>query len=312
MTAKPDLRGTFLTACFQGTSAPPRMEDGTLFKAAPATTGGEMRVVGTAVVFGITGWFWGGAIRIAKNAVDMNIADRKRKSQTRDVLGLGFHDAALPLARQANNTLDMRVLTDRVEYEMRLNPASQTAQDIYAMLLRGDVTAASIGFSIEDGDWVEGEDNSLETEIVAEEDDIDIYEATAITIHEISLVAQGALGGATSRPVAGAVPLASQATAPAVGEVATDVVTGTDLTAMSETDGIVADNDTEPDASADQPEGHPGDDPGGGGTADDRPQSDDDGQQPDPGFNREEVEAWAADQKRRMRERRIEQAREAD
>ena len=47
---------------------------------------------------------------------------KKRNSRNRDVLGLAFHDSSRPLARQANNTLDMLYDEDKVRYEMRLNP----------------------------------------------------------------------------------------------------------------------------------------------------------------------------------------------
>ena len=195
---KPNLTGEYVTASFGGSAGLPVMEDGTEYQAEQTTAGGKMRVVGTAVEYGVVGQFWSGAIRIAAGAFDGEWQDKKKKSATRDVMGLAFHDSGRPLARTANNTMDLEFAEDKVTYEMRLNPDSMTAQDVWAMLQRGDVTASSIGFSIEAMEWVKGTDNGLDAESDAE---IDIVEVTAGIIHEVSIVAQGAFGGASSRPV---------------------------------------------------------------------------------------------------------------
>ena len=201
MTAmeRPNLTGEFVTASFGGGASIPVMEDGTEYEADKTTAGGKMRVVGTALEYGITGQFWAGAIRIAAGAFDSGGQHKKRKSATRDVMGLAFHDSGRPLARTANNTLDLEFAEDKVTYEMRLNPDSITAQDVWAMLQRGDVTASSIGFTIEAMEWVKGTDNGLDAEEASAE--IDIMEVTEGTIHEVSIVAQGAFARATSRPV---------------------------------------------------------------------------------------------------------------
>ena len=203
-TSRPDIRGLTLAGSHGGlvgghilAHADPALRHRPI-QAQPATEE-RMVIQGTAVLAGVTGHFWFGAIRLAAGCWQA-AAMRKRNSRTRDVMALASHDYGRPLARTANNTLDVDYNDADIRVEMRLNGADPDAQSVWAKVIRGEMTALSIGFTIIDGDWIEAVDNSLDAD--TDGATIDQFEATEITVHEISVVAQGAYGGAECAPVA--------------------------------------------------------------------------------------------------------------
>ena len=164
---------------------------------AQETGGGrKMEVRGTALRYGVVGWFgfWG-ALRVRSGAI---VEAPGRHPRYRAILGLYSHQAASVLASVGNQTMGVEYGEDRVEYWMMLNPNDPEAQSVWAKLVRGDVAAASVGILIVDGEWVRGYDNGLDAAEPGEE--IDIFEVTAAELVEISLVAAPAFAGATSMP----------------------------------------------------------------------------------------------------------------
>ena len=247
MTMKPDtLVGEVLHARDGGLH---RLFDRTGFDRiqAQADEGGKpgtMEVRGVAYEYGMVGYFpFFGAVRVAAGAI-IEAPGTHRKY--RDIMGLYSHSSSQVLARKGNNTMDVIFGEDRVEYAMRLNPADSLARDVWARLMREDINASSIGFYISDGDWVEGYDNSLDAD-PDEAEKIDIFEVTEAVLIEVSLVAQGAFGGATSYP-AERKPLAP------VGAVATAVVAGLtaeEVDARVEVGGLFASSETDAIVEAD-------------------------------------------------------------
>ena len=168
-----------------------------LVKAQASSDAGTMEVKGTGYVFGTVGYFplpHPPAMRVESGA----IAYAPKNKKYRDVIGLYTHNLASVLARVGNNTMDLTISENQIDYVMRLNPADPEAQSVWAKLQREDVNASSIAFSIVDGDWIKAIDNSLDAERPGEE--IDVFSVTEARLLEISLVAQGAFSGATSTP----------------------------------------------------------------------------------------------------------------
>lgn len=103
---------------------------------------------GHAAVFGQLAKVPGGYERMATTAFDA-VLDR---SDT-DVLALVNHDMASLLGRQSSGTLRLKVDDGGLAFEVDL-PDTSYARDLRALVARGDVTGASIGF-------VPGEDRAL-------------------------------------------------------------------------------------------------------------------------------------------------------
>ena len=280
----------------------------------PGGKAGTMEVRGVAYEYGMVGYFpFFGAVRVAAGAI-IEAPGTHRKY--RDIMGLYSHSSSQVLARKGNNTMDVIFGEDRVEYRMRLNPADSLARDVWARLMREDINASSIGFYISEGDWVEGYDNSLDAD-PDEAEKIDIFEVTEAVLIEVSLVAQGAFGGATSYP-------AERNPKPPVGAVAVDAVTTGLLTeevgglfASSETDAIVEADDeqeqhfrTEPEAVSANIGGSDTGDVGGSGSQDfDRPEQDGSGNATAEGkagsADGDDRAGWLKDQKAMMSKRGI-------
>ena len=83
------------------------------------------------------------AVGAAKDAID--------KSDIRLLYGHNS-DTLLPLARSTSGTLRSVETKDGVEMEAEL-PNTQFAQDIYESVSRGDISAMSFAFTVEDDEW---------------------------------------------------------------------------------------------------------------------------------------------------------------
>ena len=199
-----DPVGAYLRAVDGGMSVPlgRAAADYIRAQAEPAAGSGGMEVKGVGYRYGIVGWFGlYGAIRIEAGAfIKAPGRHRRGTSKYRDAMGLYAHDTAAVLARAGNNTLDIAFVDAGVDYAMRLNKEDSMARDVWARCKRGEVNASSIGFVILEGDWTEGQDNSLDADPETAGEPIEIYSVTSADLVEISLVAQGAYAGATAYP----------------------------------------------------------------------------------------------------------------
>lgn len=213
-TSKPDLRGISLVAYHGGLHSTDLRTNAQSFELRADGQGelitrselqaeaGDGRPVirGTAVKAGVTGQFWFGAVRLAAGCWT-EAAYKKNKSRVRDVMALISHDYARPIGRSANNTLDLTYGENEIMVDgIRLNPDDPEAMSLFAKVLRGEMTAFSIGFTIVDGEWIEAVDNGLDADPDTAGKEIDQFEATEISVQEVSVVAQGAYGGAECFP----------------------------------------------------------------------------------------------------------------
>lgn len=71
-----------------------------------------------------------------------------------DVRALFNHDPNMLLGRTASGTLRLSVTKSGLAYEVDL-PDTRAAQDVRALIQRGDVNGSSFGFTVEDDDWDE-------------------------------------------------------------------------------------------------------------------------------------------------------------
>ena len=162
--------------------------------AQPSNGGPAGPVEGMAVTYNQVGYFYGQAVAIAAGAAAASLA-RRRESQ-RDILMLAAHDEARVLGRLSNGTLEFTDSPEGLLYEGELNLDDPEGRAAYEKVKRGDYNAASIGFSILAGKDTAMADNSPEA---AGDELIPVFLATEIDLYEVSLLAQGAFGGATSR-----------------------------------------------------------------------------------------------------------------
>lgn len=131
---------------------------------AAANDYGAMRIKGTAIRWGDVAHIDDGFIEefapdgfteeFAPGAFTQSLATT---TTTRDVRLLASHNWELPLARQNNRTLIIRETEEGLELIAELNPANSMARDIYARIVRGDMTDMSVGAVIQDDeiDWTD-------------------------------------------------------------------------------------------------------------------------------------------------------------
>ena len=186
------------------------------FVAAQSANGEKKwQVLGTAVRYGVVGWFgFFGAMRLEAGAI---VEAPGKDKRYRDVLALYSHNSDQVLGRVGSGSLALAYGEDEITYSLKLNPADSLAADVWARLVRGDINSASIGFVPIEGDFVEAADNSLDADPDNDED-VEVFAVTKAELIEVSLVAQGAFAGATSAPAAGF-------ELPPVGKAAVDVIT---------------------------------------------------------------------------------------
>jgi uncharacterized protein len=70
-----------------------------------------------------------------------------------DVKALWSHDPSKILGRQKNQTLQLQDTPSGLRFVIQLNKESQTHQDAFASISRGDVDAMSFGFITHKDDW---------------------------------------------------------------------------------------------------------------------------------------------------------------
>ena len=244
----------------------------------------RMEASGVAYRYGMVGHFpFHGAVRIEAGAI---IQAPGRHRRYRDILGLHGHNTDAVLARVGNNTMEVVFGDEEVTYAMRLNPNDPMAQSVWARLEREDINASSVGLVIVEGDWVEGYDNSLDGDTEAAGEKIDIFSVTEAHLLEVSLVTQGAFGGATAAPAEASVP-------EPVGAVAVAAVSEFDpidhavknalpaeAAIVGDDDGQENGNEDDTGASASPYGDYPGDDTGGGAEVDGGAAPDGDGGTP--------------------------------
>lgn len=112
-----------------------------------SSIGGYAAVFNVETVIG--GGLWGFREQIAPSAFDDAIT-------TDDVRALFNHDPNILLGRTASGTLKLAVDKKGLRYDVDM-PATQAAQDVLALVKRGDVNGSSFGFVVEDDDWDESE-----------------------------------------------------------------------------------------------------------------------------------------------------------
>lgn len=109
---------------------------------------GPAKVVGYAAVFNRESEIlWGFREKVAPNAFD--------EADMRDVRALFNHDANLLLARTPN-TLTLSVDEKGLRYEFEI-PNTSIGRDLHELMLRGDITQSSFGFTIAEDSWEERE-----------------------------------------------------------------------------------------------------------------------------------------------------------
>lgn len=97
-------------------------------------------LVGHAAVFGEIAKVPGGYERMARTAFD-EVLDRSDN----DTVAAVNHDMSRVLGRQSSGTLRLKVDGEGLAYEVDL-PETSYAEDLKALVRRGDITGASIGF----------------------------------------------------------------------------------------------------------------------------------------------------------------------
>ena len=152
-------------------------------------------VEGIAVAYNQVGYFWGERIAVAPGAASESLAARAG-SDKRDALVLLAHDSARVLGRMANDTLRFEEREGYLWYQALLNLDDPEGRSVYEKIKRGDFSAASIGFTLEEGEYKKLADNSPEAESDAP---VEVFVASKIDVFEVSLVAQGVYGRATTQ-----------------------------------------------------------------------------------------------------------------
>ncbi len=128
------------------------------------------RVVGTAAVFGSYAKIRGGALEtIEQRAFDRALSEKH------DVVLLVDHNPSLLLARTSNQTLELRTDEHGLHIEAEL-PATTYANDLKALLARGDVRSMSFGFVAKKDKWTQVQGMSLRTV-----QDLDLYDVSIVT-----------------------------------------------------------------------------------------------------------------------------------
>ena len=151
-------------------------------------------VGGMAVPYNQVGWFFGEAIVVAPGAAAKSL-EARGKSKRRDVLALASHDDSRVLGRTSNSTLEFSDTADGLMYAVKLNLEDPDGVSAYQKVKRGEFTAASIGFALREGKEAVRPDNSEG----GGGEEVEAYVASEIDVFEVSLVAQGVFGEATSR-----------------------------------------------------------------------------------------------------------------
>ena len=163
--------------------------------AQPDNGGAVGPVGGIAVTYNQVGHFWGERLMIEPGAA-AEALKKRRDSDNRDVLMLAGHDYARVLGRMSNSTLDFEESPEGLLYRGDLNMDDPEGRSAYEKVKRGEYSAASIGFAVLDGREAVRVDNSPEAET---DEPVAVFIAEQIDVFEVSLVAQGVFGGATSR-----------------------------------------------------------------------------------------------------------------
>ena len=132
-------------------------------------------------------------VAIKAGAANKKIAERK-DSEKRDMLGLIAHESKSTIARSNVGTLEFYEASDgkSLRYRMKLDLLDPEALSAHRKVANGNYNAASIGFSILKSKKEEMQDNSPDGEGV-----IEVEYASEIEVHEVSILAHGAFGGAT-------------------------------------------------------------------------------------------------------------------
>ena len=209
------------------------------------------RVFGTAIRFGQAGHFpWGLVLRVKTGAATDALAVRS-KSTTRDVVLLKAHQPGSVLGRQANGKLQIKESARRVTYSATLNLRDPEALSVFEKVDSGDYTAASIGFMVFDSENVKAVDDSPDADPDTAGEEIDMLEATEIDIYEISVLAQGAFGDATT--------MAARAYGRHVQDRLADGFTGSLTFAVDADSGELTLNEGTADAAPDNPSTSPPD-----------------------------------------------------
>lgn len=110
------------------------------------------RLIGRAAVFGQIADMVAHYERIGQRAFDRVLADA-----TSDVRALINHNPAMLLGRQSAGTLRLRATDAGLEFEVDL-PDTSYANDLRALVARGDMTGASFGFIPGEDTWSRARD----------------------------------------------------------------------------------------------------------------------------------------------------------
>jgi Escherichia/Staphylococcus phage prohead protease len=119
-------------------------------------TSGGLKVGGYAARYGVLSHNLGNfKERIAPGAFDQILRSKP------DVVALVNHDANKVLGRTTAGTLQLRSDSDGLNFDCDL-PNTQTARDLHASVVRGDMNGCSFAFTLGDGDDSFDEENDEE------------------------------------------------------------------------------------------------------------------------------------------------------
>ena len=156
----------------------------------------QLRVSGTAVDYDRVAYFSPrDRVALKPGSAAANLAKRQDSSQ-RDVLALLGHDPARVVGRTGNGSLRFSDTPAGLMYELDLDPADPESASVYAKVKNGNLSAASIGFIVKDAEDAKLADNSPDAKEPGAE--VDVEYASEVDVFEVSLVAHGAMGGATA------------------------------------------------------------------------------------------------------------------
>lgn len=130
----------------------------------------EMIIEGYFAVCGIETELWEGAYEeIAVGAFDETLGN--------DIRALVNHDTTLVLGRNKAGTLELRADSHGLWGSIKINPKDTDAVNLYERVKRGDVSACSFGFNIEQEETEWRDDGSIKWTIKR----VDVHEVTVCT-----------------------------------------------------------------------------------------------------------------------------------
>ena len=156
----------------------------------------RLSVRGMAVDYNRVAYFGRNArVAIAPGAAAKRL-EKRLNSKQRDVLALIAHDPSRPIGRTANGSLKFEDTPEGLTYSLDLDPADPEAMSAYAKVKSGVLNAASIGFFVKEAADTKMADNSPDAKEAGAEVEVEL--ASDIDVFEVSLVAHGAMGGASA------------------------------------------------------------------------------------------------------------------